>query len=145
MPTSVHNGTPANSGTSVENQNALKRLKTSFIVKMNGDEKFMSVKFYDMFWTNKTGEFEELDDDDAIKKIYMKILKKSLNDMAMDYKPSQRRILQRLNPFGNIDKEFYDALSYNKGNEYFTIERNENTNHGIVRDIKECLSDYLGI
>ena len=94
MPTIVHNGTPADSGTSVENQDALKQLKTSFIVKMNGDEKFMSMKFYDMFQTNKTREFEELDEDDAIKKIYMKILKKSLNDMAMDYKPSQRRILQ---------------------------------------------------
>ena len=49
MPTIVHNGTPADSGTSVENQDALKQLKTSFIVKMNGDEKFMSMKFYDMF------------------------------------------------------------------------------------------------
>ena len=124
---------------SIDSTNTLEKLQTRFVVRMNGTDHKTTVYFHDSFYTDDSGNMEEMNDDTVIDTIYNTVIHESFNEMLTEYNQHERRTLLKLYNMGRNSNELYRALHFEnkeKGRNII-IERKKTSEFDIVRSIYE--------
>ena len=95
---------------SVDTANTLEKMQTVFVVRMNGSEHRTNIYFHDSFYSDDSGNLEEMNDDTIIGTIYDTIIRELFNEMLSEYTEYERRTLSKLYKMGRNSNEFHRAL-----------------------------------